>query len=208
MVGKTLSYRILRPACILLTVLVILLGSACGSGDKSNSASSPASSSDQARQASDKSNPTLSPATSSDKTYQTSVNAVIDTFYNHRKDYNTGLERIGKLVSSAKTESEQRQAIQQAINLLDNSHQLFRQDMDDFSKILPPPKYQDFHILLSSVLRDYVEITAAYTLYYSQNLNLGTQDLQLANHASAQLRTANDNLQRAAYMYAQLTGMK
>ena len=183
---------------VLVTILaLVIVGLSCSSSVSTKPAQPPS-----------ESVPTSSPASSSDQAYQASVNAVIDRFYNHRKDYNTGLERIGKLVSAAKTESEQRQAIQQAITLLDNSHQLFRQDMDDFLKILPPPKYQDFHILLNSVLKDYVEVTAAYSTYYSQNLNLGTQDLQLANHASAQLRTANENLQRAAYMYAQLTGGK
>jgi len=183
---------------LLVTILALVIVSLSCSSSVSTKPAQPPS----------ESVPTSSPASSSDQAYQASVNAVIDRFYNHRKDYNTGLERIGKLVSAAKTESEQRQAIQQAITLLDNSHQLFRQDMDDFLKILPPPKYQDFHILLNSVLKDYVEVTAAYSTYYSQNLNLGTQDLQLANHASAQLRTANENLQRAAYMYAQLTGGK
>jgi len=183
---------------LLVTILALVIVSLSCSSSVSTKPAQPPS----------ESVPTSPPASSSDQAYQASVNAVIDRFYNHRKDYNTGLERIGKLVSAAKTESEQRQAIQQAITLLDNSHQLFRQDMDDFLKILPPPKYQDFHILLNSVLKDYVEVTAAYSTYYSQNLNLGTQDLQLANHASAQLRTANENLQRAAYMYAQLTGGK
>jgi len=155
---------------------------------------------------SDISNPNPSPKPSSDQAYQASVNAIVDRFYNHRKEYNTGLELVGGLVRSANTESEQRQALQQVITHLENSRQWFLQDMDDFARILPPPKFQDFHISMNTVLRDYVDAMAAFITYYSQNLNLGTRDLQLANRASAQLQTANDNLLRAAYTYAQLTG--
>lgn len=146
------------------------------------------------------------PTQSREQAYQVSVNAIIDRFYNHRKEYNTGIERVGAQVRSAKTESEQRQALQQAIAHLENVQQWFRQDMNDFAGVLPPQKFQDFHVLMNSVLRDYVGAINAFITYYSQNLNLGTQDLQLANHASSLLRTANENLQRAAYMYADLTG--
>jgi hypothetical protein len=136
------------------------------------------------------------------------VNSIVDRFYNHRKEYNTGLERVGAQVRAARTESEQRQALQQAISHLEDARQWFRQDMDNFARILPPSKFQEAHLLMNSVLKDYVEAMAAFITYYSQNLNLGTQDLQLANRASAMLRTANENLQRAAYMYADLTGKK
>jgi len=145
-------------------------------------------------------------APAQENAYVASVKIFVDNFYEHRREYNAGLELIGTQVRSARNNAEYRQALQQAITLLDNSHQLFRQDMDDFAAALPPPKFQNFYLLMNSVLRDYVEVTAAFALYYSQNLNLGTQDLQLADHAQAQLRTANENLQRAALMLTELTG--
>ncbi|MBM2825491.1 MAG: hypothetical protein HW402_1155, partial [Dehalococcoidales bacterium] len=126
---------------------------------------------------------TTGPTQSREQAYQASVNAIVDRFYNHRKEYNTGLESVGALVRSARTESEQRQALQQAIAHLENVRQWFRQDMNDFAGVLPPQKFQDFHLLMNSVLRDYVEAIAAFITYYSQNLNLGTQDLQLTNRA-------------------------
>lgn len=147
--------------------------------------------------------PTQKP--SQETAYVESVKAFTEKFYNHRKEYNDGLERIGAQVRSATTETEQRQALQQAVTHLDNSRQLFHQDMDDFAKVLPPLKFQDYYLLMNDVLRDYVDVTTSFITYYSMNLNQGTQDLQLANRASTLLRTANENLQRAGLMIIELT---
>jgi len=141
-----------------------------------------------------------------EKAYVESVKIFVDKFYEHRREYKAGLELIGTQVRSARNDAEYRQALQQAVTHLENSRQWFRQDMDDFTRVLPPPKYQDFYLLMNSVLRDYVGAMTAFITYYSMNLNQGTQDLQLANSASSQLRTANENLQRAALMLTELTG--
>jgi hypothetical protein len=145
---------------------------------------------------------------SGEQKYLIVVDAVVDVFYNHRKGYNSGLERIGGQVRSARTEAEQREALQEAATHLEAARRWFRQDRDDFALLLPPTKFQEFHLLMNSALNDYVEATTAFVTYYSQNLSQGTQDLLLANRASSLLRTANENLQRAGYMYAQLSGQK
>jgi hypothetical protein len=134
------------------------------------------------------------------------MEAVIDRFYNHRTEYNTGVEQLGAQFSSATTETLQRRAIQQLIEHLEDAQQWFSQDRDDFALILPPAKFREVHLLMNSVLNDYVGATTSFITYYSMNLSSGTRDLQLANRASALLRTANENLQRAAYMYASLFG--
>ena len=141
---------------------------------------------------------------SSEQAYRVKIEAVIDRFYNHRTDYNAEVERLGAQFSSATTEIKQRMIIQQLIEHLEDAQEWFRQDRDDFAVILPPAKFRDAHLLINSVLNDYVGAISAYITYYSVNLNSGTTDLQTANRASALLRTANENLQRSAYIYADL----
>lgn len=141
-----------------------------------------------------------------DRTYQQSAKPIMDRFNTNQKNYNIGVETFGNQFKSSKTESEQRQALQLMITHLENYHQLFLKDMTDFQIISPPPKFLDFHLLMSSVLRDYVDAIESFDTYYSKNLNLGIQDLQLANRASTILRTANENAQRAVIMYNQLIG--
>jgi len=150
--------------------------------------------------------PTPSPTSSSEQAYITKVNSFIDKFYNHRKEFNTGLQSKGEKFRSATTESKQRQALQEVITHLENCHGLFLQDMEDFAAIIPPNKYQDFYVLMNSVLRDYEGALAGFTTYYSRNLNMGEQDSMLLTHSSDLLRTANENLQRAALMYKNLIG--
>lgn len=150
------------------------------------------------------SNPTPIPMLSSEQVYETSVNAFLNRLNDHRKEYNTGLEQIGTRVKSATTETELRQAFQQAITHLDNIRQLLRQDMSDFTNIIPPPEFQDFYLLLNSAMKDNIDALTGFITYYSLNLNMGTQDLELANHASDLLRTANDEFARAGFMYDNL----
>ena len=145
---------------------------------------------------------------SKEQTYQANVKAFVDKFYNHRRDYNTGLVRIGAKVRSARTETEQRQALQEVVSHLEDAHRWFRQDRDDFALQLPPTKFREAHLLMNSALNDYVDATMSFITYYSQNLSLGTQDLYLATRASSLIKTANENLQRAAYMYGDLFGNK
>ena len=137
--------------------------------------------------------------------YRIVVDAVVDVFYNHRKDYNAGVERIGWEVRSAKTQADHRWALEQAIAHLEDAHGWFRRDRDDFARILPPSRFRLFHLLMNSALNDYVGATSAFVTYYSQNLNQGTQDMQLANRASELIGIANESLQRAGYVYAELS---
>lgn len=177
------------PTLLLFTILVaslVVVLSACNSGAIPSQSQTP--------------------ATSSEQVYRVHVEEVMDRFYNHRKEYNTGMEQLGAQFSSATTETKQRTIIQQSIEHLGNARQWFSQDRDDFAAILPPAKFLEVHLLMNSVLNDYVAATTSFITYYSMNLSSGTQDLQLANSASALLRTANENLQRAAYMYASLFG--
>ncbi|MDA1348749.1 MAG: hypothetical protein O3A47_07770 [Chloroflexi bacterium] len=144
------------------------------------------------------------PRLSGEQGYLVTVNTVVDRFYDHRKDYNNGLEQIGERVRLANTEGEHRRALEQALAHLDGAHRWFREDRDDFASIEPPARFQEFHLLMNAALHDYVGATAAFVTYYSENLNRGTQDLQLADKASELIRTANGSLQRAGYMYAEL----
>ena len=105
---------------------------------------------------------------------------------------------------SATTEAEHRRALERAIIHLQDADRRFRQDRDDFALIMPPARFQEFHLLMNSALHDFVQATNAFITYYSKNLNQETQDLELANRASTLLRTANENLQRAGYMHAEL----
>mgnify|MGYP001575852661 CR=1 FL=1 len=152
--------------------------------------------------------PSPTPTSSREQVYNTKVDTLVDRFYNHRRDYNSGLERIGVQVRSARTEAEQRKALEEAVKHLEAARGWFHQDRDEFALLLPPVKFQEFHLLMNRALNDYVEATTAFVTYYSQNLSQGTQDLLLANRASSLLRTANENLQRAGYMYAELLGKK
>lgn len=146
----------------------------------------------------------VAPPLSDEQRYLVRVDAVVDRFYNHRREYNAGLERIGAQVRSATTEAEHRRALQQAITHLQDADRWFRQDRDDFALIIPPARFQEFHLLMNGALHDFVQATNAFITYYSKNLNQGTQDLGLANRASTLVGTANENLQRAGYMYAEL----
>lgn len=145
---------------------------------------------------------------SGEQKYLIFVDAIVDAFYNHRKDYNAGVERTGGQVRSARTQADHRWALEQAVAHLEDAHRWFRQDRDDFARILPPSRFREFHLLMNSALNDYVGATSAFVTYYSQNLNQGTQDMQLANRASALIRTANESLQRAGYMYAELLAQR
>ena len=152
--------------------------------------------------------PSPTSASSREQTYRASVGVVTDRFYDHRGDYNSGLERIGADVTSATTEAEQRKAAREAVAHLEDARRWFRQDRDEFALILPPARFREFHLLMNSALNGYVEATTAFVTYYSKNLSQGTKDLLLANRASSLLKTANENLQRAGYMYAELLGAK
>jgi hypothetical protein len=148
------------------------------------------------------------PNLSVEQKYLLGVNAVVDRFYNHRKDYNDGLERIGEQIRSAATQAEQRRALEQAVAHLESAHRFFQQDRDDFAQILPPFPFRDFHLLMNRAFNDYVGATSAFITYYSQNLNQGIRDLELANSASALIVSGNESLQRAGYMYAELVAQR
>lgn len=141
---------------------------------------------------------------SGEQQYSLIMDVFSDTFYDHRKEFNDGLERIGARVRSATTESEYHDALEEALAHLEKAQRLFLEDRDNFAGITPPARFREAHILIGSVLRDFVEATGSYVTYYSMNLNQGTQDIELANRASDLLRMANENLQRAGYMYADL----
>ena len=150
----------------------------------------------------------VSPPLSDEQRYLVEVNGVIDGYYNHRKEFNSGLERIGQQVRSARTNDEHRFALGQGVAHLKASHRWFREDRDRFLRIMPLSRFREFHLLMTSVLTDTVEATNAYITYYSQTLNQGVQDIALANHASTLLKKANDNRLRAGYMYADLIERK
>lgn len=65
---------------------------------------------------------------SGEQRYVIVVDAFVDSFYHHRKQYNDGLERIGAQIRSATSETEHRRALQQAIDHLQDAHRQFRQD--------------------------------------------------------------------------------
>ncbi len=149
--------------------------------------------------------PVSTPTATREQIYKFKVDAFVDNFYEHRRDYNAGLEQIGLQIRNARSETERREAFQQAISHLESARQSYKGDMDYFARTFPPPKFEEFYLLMNSVLRDYVEATGSFVTYYSVNLSSGEQDLQLANRASSLLKTANENLQRAALIYADLT---
>jgi hypothetical protein len=136
------------------------------------------------------------------------VNSLTAKFDNHAKEFNTGLDRTQSKYKSAATESEQRQALQEIITHLQNCHGWFLQDMKEFAALRPPNKYQDFHVLMNSVLRDYESAMAGFVTYYSGSLNGGVPDSTILAHSSELLQTANENLKRAAIMYSRLKGQK
>ncbi len=147
------------------------------------------------------------PAPSNEQRYRASVDAFSDRFYAHRKEHNARSEQLGVQAKSATTEAEYLRVVQQTVLHLETARGWFKQDREDFAQILPPLRFLEFHLLMNSVLGDYVESTTAHMTFYSR-LSQGTQDLVLANRGSELLRTANVNLQRAGYMYGELLGQK
>ena len=132
------------------------------------------------------------------------VDLITNRFFEHRKNYNNELERIGASIRNATNETSYRIALIQAVSQLEESAAEFRQDKVDFLAIIPPPRFQDFHLLMNSALNDIFGATESFVTFYSLVLNLGEQDTLLASRASELLRKANESLQRAAYEYSEL----
>ena len=128
-----------------------------------------------------------------ESSYLASVDQVLNRFFDHRGNYNDELERIGASMRNATNERSHRIALTQAVSQLEQSAALFRQDKDDFLKIMPPPRFQEFHLLMTSAMNDIFGATESFVTFYSLVLNSGAQDTLLASRASELLRKAGQS---------------
>lgn len=90
------------------------------------------------------------------------------------------------------------------VEYLDIAREQFRRDGFRFRQLIPPPKYSEPHIIMTSAINDIYEATTAFSTFYALNLSQGTPSLDLANHASELLNRGNEDFQRAGIMFAQL----
>jgi hypothetical protein len=126
-------------------------------------------------------------------------------FVTAEADYNRGIEDITEEFRDSGNQFRATQLLLEHIKAL---NQYFKQIASDFGDPIPPKRFEDFHVSMSSALNDIIRATNAQMTYYATILNTGERDKFLADRSSELLKSSNLDTQKAAYMFAEITGQK